>query len=144
MAETDLMAEMQSMVDEHDFMEGLDAEVTDAEPGRVAMVLPYREEFANPASDAMHGGLVATMIDHASGMAVYSATVDRPDVGGGPTIDLRISYIRPVVGDLHVEAEIVSFGRSIAFTTATATTLDADGREETVASSEGTFSVGGE
>lgn len=140
-SDTDVIEAITPMVEGHSFLQLLGVEVRSASTGRVVLTLPHRDVLTNPDGETLHGGLAATLIDHASGMAVYTASLEDPGLQGGPTIDLRCSYVRPAKGDMHAEAEVVAVGNSIAFTTAEATVTTDGGEEVLVASGEGTFAV---
>jgi uncharacterized protein (TIGR00369 family) len=83
----------------------------DAEAGRVVIRLRSRPEFRRSADDpALHGGVIASLID----IAAHAAVAAR--LGHGvPTIDLRIDYLRMAVGQmLLAEAVPIRFGRTTA------------------------------
>ena len=94
------------------------------EHGRVVMTAPYREDLiGNPETGVIAGGVVTTMLDHASGQAVYAA-LDIPEAVA--TLDLRIDYMRPAAprADVIAEAHCYRMTRSIAFVRATAYDTD--------------------
>ncbi len=81
------------------------------ESGKTTVRLRSRPEFRrDPDSPAIHGGVLATLIDIAGHTAVAAR------LGHGvPTIDLRIDYLRMAGGDvLLAEAQPLRIGRSIA------------------------------
>jgi uncharacterized protein (TIGR00369 family) len=83
----------------------------DAEAGRVVIRLRSRPEFRRSLdSPAMHGGVIACLID----IAAHAAVAAR--LGHGvPTIDLRIDYLRMASGEtLLAEAEPLRLGRTTA------------------------------
>lgn len=127
-----------SMIDGHPFLEWLDLSLDTVESGRVVTELPYREEFGNPGNGTLHGGIVATVLDHTAAMAVQTETYDRGAVGG-PTVDIRVSYVRPINGDMRAVGEVVRVGESIAIAGAEAIGTAPDGQEKTVATGEATF-----
>lgn len=94
------------------FHEWLNLRVSHVERGKATIVLPYREELVgNPQIPAIHGGILAGLIDLAGGAATFTI-VNAPT----PTIDLRIDYIRPALQkDTVAEAEIINSGSTIAF-----------------------------
>lgn len=104
--------------------------------GRVVMTAPYREDLiGNPATGVVAGGVVTTMLDHASGQAVYAA-LDVPDAVA--TLDLRIDYMRRAEPgrDLFVEAHCYRVTHAIAFVRAVA--YDAD-KDDPVATAQAAF-----
>jgi acyl-coenzyme A thioesterase PaaI-like protein len=111
------------------------------------MRVPYdRKLVGNPATGVLHGGVITSVLDSASGAAVGSALASRRDayhaarsqsVGAedgaarGPgqggwrpiaTLDLRIDYMKPAVPgkDLLARAECYKLTRNVAFVRGTA------------------------
>jgi uncharacterized protein (TIGR00369 family) len=86
--------------------------VTHVERGRVAIVLPYRDELiGNPHIPAIHGGILAGLIDLAGGAALFTLTY-----APNPTIDMRVDYVRPAKqADTVAEAHVVNAGKTVAF-----------------------------
>jgi uncharacterized protein (TIGR00369 family) len=95
------------------------------EPGRAVFTMDAGEHLYNPIG-SVHGGALATLLDSALGCAVHSML---PAEVGFTTVDLAVTYLRPVTRDtgrLTCEAEVVHSGRKIA--TARAQIVDDDGR----------------
>lgn len=114
----------------------LDLRTIDISPGRVVMTAPYREDLiGNPETGVIAGGVVTTMLDHASGQAVYAA-LDAPEAVA--TLDLRIDYMRRAEPgrDLFVEAHCYRVTHAIAFVRAVA--YDAD-KDDPVATAQAAF-----
>ena len=85
-------------------------------------------------SDALHGGVVASLID----LAAYNAAALHKGLAT-PTLDLRIDYLRPAVAPLRASARVVRAGRSVV--TVDVAVEDSTGR--LVALGRGSFSVAG-
>ncbi|WP_245615872.1 PaaI family thioesterase [Andreprevotia chitinilytica] len=88
--------------------------------GVVTLELPFSEAIiGNPETRVLHGGVVTTLIDTASGSAIYTLL---PGPEGVATLDLRIDYLRPAKPDEPVfcTAECYRMTEHIAFTRATA------------------------
>ncbi len=105
----------------------------DHEAMRLVMRLPLQAHFERRPRGGrqFHGGILAALIDMAGDFAVGMC------VGGGvPTMNLRVDYLRPAVGD-HMDAIAVvrRLGRSTAV--ADVDVLDPEGR--LVAIGRGTF-----
>ena len=83
---------------------------------------------------AMHGGLVATLLDSAMGLHAFAATGDEHT----PTVDLQVSYLwpTPLGAPLVAESQIVHQGRSLIFIRAT---LRAEGDDRPCATASGTY-----
>ena len=106
------------------------------EHARVVMTAPYREDLiGNPETGVIAGGVVTTMLDHASGQAVYAA-MDLPEAVA--TLDLRIDYMRRAEPgrDLFVEAHCYKLTHAIAFVRAIAYDLD---KTDPVATAQSAF-----
>ena len=82
-------------------------------PGRVAFAYEPREEHYNTLG-AVHGGIVATVLDTVMGCAVSS----KLDPGVAPvTIELKTSFVHPVTldsGILRAEGRVVHPGSRVA------------------------------
>jgi uncharacterized protein (TIGR00369 family) len=101
------------------------------------LTLPWREELVGvPDSGILASGAIVSLIDTASGMAVWVAIGKfRPLV----TIDMRIDYLRPAFRGESVRArcECTKLTSRIAFTRGTAFVGD-----KPIAYSSGTFMLG--
>lgn len=100
--------------------------------------LPYAAHLVgNPATGAVHGGVITSLIDASSGMAVFIAM---PAPSRIATLDLRIDYLKPSSPDSAVRcrARCYKVTRRIAFTRAVAYCEDPD---DPIATSAGTFMI---
>lgn len=82
--------------------------------------VPYNTALVgNPNSGVLHGGVVTSLIDTTSALAVFSVLENREAIA---TLDLRIDYLRSATpGEaVYCTAECYRLGRQIAFTRATA------------------------
>jgi uncharacterized protein (TIGR00369 family) len=82
------------------------------EHGRVVFTFQASEQFANPFG-TVHGGILATVLDSAMGMAALTAM---PDGASAPTVALEVKYVRPVATDaglLRAEGVVVHAGRRV-------------------------------
>jgi len=102
-----------------------------AEPGRVVMLLPVREDFiGDPRRPALHGGVISSLIDTAGGAAAWSALEHGETVS---TVDLRVDFLEPAGLDapLRAEAELLRKGNRVCHVRVAVTQgsrLIADGR----------------
>jgi uncharacterized protein (TIGR00369 family) len=90
-------------------------------------------ESAYNAMGVVHGGLMCTLLDSATGCAVHSTL---PAGVGYASIEVKVGYLRPVHGDsgeLTVHGWVTKPGRRVAF--ADADVRDAAGRLMATASS---------
>ena len=89
---------------------------------RLVIHCPMRPELlGSPLTGAVHGGVLASLIDTSASLAVMVHTGESV-----ATVDLRTDYHRPATAtEFIVQAELVRLGRSIA--TADARIFDAAG-----------------
>ena len=115
------------------FAERLGAEVTATATGEATVAFEAREEHLNPAG-TLHGGVLATLVDTAMGMAVRTATGE-DDVPA--TSQLTVTYLRPgKPGPLAVRAQVRSRGEHLTVCDAD---VEQDGKE--LAHAVATFAV---
>lgn len=110
----------------------LGLELVAATPGNITMRCPWRDEFiSNPVREAVHGGILATLVDSAAIYAVIAAINSM-----AATVDLRVDYHgKPARGAFTVTGTPVRIGRSLA--TAEARVFDSGNK--LVASGRGVF-----
>lgn len=80
------------------------------EDGRVVFTLEASEHLANPFG-TVHGGVLATVLDSAMGMAAMTLMADGATA---TTVTLEVKYVRPVAtdaGTLRAEGVVVHAGR---------------------------------
>lgn len=83
--------------------------------GRARVELDVTPALENP-NGVLHGGAIATLIDHAGTVAVMSA--DR-QARPGVTTDLNVTFLSPAAGGSTVYADAVALkcGKTLAFAT---------------------------
>src|SRR5919199_1743139 len=92
------------------FAERLGARPAQAEDGRATVRFEAADEHLNPAG-TLHGGVLATLVDTAMGLAVRSATGEE-DVPA--TSQLTVTYLRPgTPGRLTVTAQVRTRGEHL-------------------------------
>jgi uncharacterized protein (TIGR00369 family) len=106
-------AQIQAAFDASPFLGflGLKVVALDHEEGTLTVSMPMRPELERrQGSGQFHGGPLAAFIDSVGDYAIGMA------VGGGvPTINLRIDYLRPAVGNvLTGTARVRRAGRTVA------------------------------
>jgi uncharacterized protein (TIGR00369 family) len=114
-------------------------QVIETGPGFATLTLPYHEELiGDPQRGVVFGGVITTLIDQASGLAVACAM---EEVGAIATIDLRVDYLRAAEPgrDLFARAECYKLTRNVAFVRATAWDKD---QADPFAGCLGTFMIG--
>lgn len=71
----------------------------------------------------LHGGVTATLIDAAAGVAIISHLGGRP----ATTVELKVNYLRPAThGKVRARSRIVKLGKTLSF--ATVDVKDSHGR----------------
>jgi uncharacterized protein (TIGR00369 family) len=100
-------------------------DVTEAAHGRVVVTAQPTGAHLNPAG-TVHGGLAATLLDSAMGLAVQS-TLEKGV--GQTTLEFKISLVRPITpdtGPIRAEGTVMSRGRRVG--TAEGRLTDGTGR----------------
>lgn len=106
------LEDLRAMTAGSPFIAFLQAQVAswDAETQKLVMTMPLRPELERiTGTGQLHGGAIASLLDTAATFAIIAAT-GRP----APTVDIRVDYLRPAMGALRAEAEVLRIGRSIA------------------------------
>ncbi len=106
----------------------LGIEVMEASARQVVLRLPMKAELiGNTHHRLLHGGVTATLLDVAGGLAAMITTIER--LGESETgllrkrlqhlgtIDMRVDYLRPGLGrEFFASAEVIRHGRRVAVT----------------------------
>mgnify|MGYP000261683130 FL=1 len=123
--------------EEHGYLSWLNTSVDLVERGRVVLSIPFDDKLTNSDGGTIHGGVAATLIDTAGGVAQRTAFED-PLAGGVATVNLNANYLRPATGDLTAEATVVRSGGSIGVSDMSVTGA-ADGEPAEVVVGQGSF-----
>lgn len=92
----------------------LGVRVESAEPDRVRLRIPYKDENSNPGR-ALHGGVAASAIDIAGALAAWTKLDRAPEQETG-TLDLSVNYLAAAIGeDIVVTAEVLRRGKEIVY-----------------------------
>lgn len=108
------------------------------ERGVATLRLPFKPELVgDPFRPALHGGVIATILDTAGGAAVFS------ELGVGDrvsTVDIRVDYLRPgKLEDLYAEARVRRVGNRMGVTSIRAYHLGDP--EQSVAEAMGVYNI---
>lgn len=98
----------------------LGVRVVAASRGAVVSKVPWAPHLVgNPESEALHGGVVTSLLDAAGGAAVFLWFREIPSIA---TLDLRVDHLRPTPAreDLFARAECYRVTRNVAFVRGTA------------------------
>ncbi|MCZ4337028.1 PaaI family thioesterase [Shewanella colwelliana] len=102
----------------------LQLKVLEGSEHHVLIELPYSTELIGyPDTGVIHGGVITTLMDTASGSAVVCSIFDKfNSLELSPTLDLRVDYMKPAQPHKSVFgfAECYKLSSSIAFTRAIA------------------------
>lgn len=135
---------LQSYIDEHhDFLSWLGTDVDALEKGRIVMSLPYDEKLTNARPGGsedrpeINGGVAATLIDTAGGLALRT-TLDDPLEGGVATINLNVNYLERATGDLTATGEVIRAGNSVGVGEVVVES-ETDGESRRVATGQGSY-----
>ncbi len=94
------------------FMHLIGADLTRIEPGRIEVVLALGQQHQQQRGFT-HGGLTATMADLAAGFAAVTLV---PDGVGVVTVELKVSYLNPGIGErLRAVGWVLKAGRRLHF-----------------------------
>jgi len=111
--------------------------VEEAGDGRAVLTVEY-ESFKQNPSGVLHGGVTATLVDVAAGIAINSI---RGAEGALPTTNLDVNYLRPVTDDARATAEVVRVGDSNGVARVDVESTAPDGTTKTVAVGTVTYQV---
>ncbi len=110
--------------------------VVESKSGRATLRVPYAPHLVgNPETGVIHGAVITSTLDNASGMAVHTALDDWVPIA---TLDLRIDYMKPATPglDFFATAHCYKITRSIAFVRGTAYH---ESEDEPIATATATF-----
>ncbi|WP_101294040.1 PaaI family thioesterase [Halegenticoccus soli] len=125
--------------EEHGYLSWLGTRVESVERGRIVMTVPYDEKLTNATTPpTVHGGVAATLVDTAGGIALRT-TLDDPLAGGVATVNLNVNYLRRASGDLTATAEVVRAGGTIGVSEMTVEGPTPDGGTEAVATGQAAY-----
>ncbi|MBM4442528.1 MAG: PaaI family thioesterase [Candidatus Rokubacteria bacterium] len=134
----DLLARTRARAEENLFWRHLGVRVEAAEPGRVRLRVPVRDELTNASGAPVHGGVYSALVDMAVGGALGTLHDDAAGGVGQTTLDLNVSFLSGARGgDLFAEGRIIRKGRTIAFGEVTIT----DSEGQTLAVGRATYMI---
>ena len=143
MANADLLEQIRAhkdvMMNRVPHAKAMGIEFIDASEKGALMKIPYAPHLVgNPETGVVHGGVVTTLLDHASGLAVMCAL---EEFASTATLDLRIDYHAPATPkrDIFGHAFCYKLTKSIAFVRGTAYH---DTPDDPIAASVGAFMLG--
>ncbi|WP_122088341.1 PaaI family thioesterase [Halalkalicoccus subterraneus] len=129
--------------DHHEFLSWLGARVDSLEEGRMVMSIPYDDKLTNAHPEGrdvrpeINGGVAATLVDTAGGLALRT-TLDDPFEGGVATINLNVNYLERATSDLTATAEVIRAGGSVGVSEITVESETPEGRAP-IATGQGAY-----
>jgi uncharacterized protein (TIGR00369 family) len=106
----DHLQKVKSDFESSPFWNFIGLELKELEEGHVLMALPIQKEFIN-VRDSVHGGIYASVLDTAMGMAGRSLGFNEV-----ATLHLDVQYLKSVVdGTVYSEASIINQNRNTVF-----------------------------
>lgn len=124
------------LIDHVPHAKAIQMEVQKIEPAKAWLTIPYQDKLVgNPDTGVIHGGVITSLLDNASGIATQMALPERQSIA---TLDLRIDYMKPATpGEgLVGHAHCYKITKNIGFVRATAYHTNP---EDPIATSVGTF-----
>ncbi len=119
-------------------MEFLGAQLTAVQPGRVEIVLPFREDLTQQHG-FVHAGIITAIADSACGYAALSLM---PPGVGVLTVEFKVNLVNPAAGVRFVaRGQVVKPGRTIMVCTGEVSAERDDGPARTVALIQATMMV---
>jgi uncharacterized protein (TIGR00369 family) len=118
-------------------MTTIGAELTEVQPGRVTLRLPFRDDLTQQHG-FLHAGAIATLADSACG---YAALSMMPEGAGVLSIEFKVNMLSPATGDAVVaRGEVIRAGKTVMVCRADVFSL-AEGKEKLVAAMQATMMV---
>lgn len=125
--------------EEHGYLSWLGTRVDAIERGRCVLTVPYDEKLTNTTTPpTIHGGVAATLVDTAGGLALRTMLED-PLSGGVATVNLNVNYLRRADGDLTATADVVRAGGSIGVSAVDVASHTPDDETKSVATGQGAY-----
>jgi uncharacterized protein (TIGR00369 family) len=117
-------------------MAHLGARMTEVSPGRVEIVLPFREELTQQ-NGFVHAGIITAIVDSACGYAAFTLM---PLGVGVLTVEFKVNLLSPAEGVRFVaRGRVVRPGRTLTVCTGEVVAERADGAVRSVALMQATM-----
>ena len=123
---------------EHGYLSWLGTEVTAIERGKIVLTVPYDEKLTNSDGETVHGGVAATLIDTAGGIAQQTC-VENPLSSSAATVNLNVNYHRRATGDLRAVGAVIRHGGTIGVSDLRVESRTPDGDVREVVVGQGSY-----
>ncbi len=110
--------------------------VEDIDDGEVVLSTEFEPFKQNPGG-VLHGGVTATLIDVAAGMAIGSANEGSDDMRA--TTNLDVQYLRPITDTAYATAEVIRIGSTNAVARVEVESTSPEGERKVVATGTVTY-----
>ena len=113
--------------------------VQNVEPDKVQLRIPFKEELiGDPQRRAIHGGVLASVLDVAGGTVCWAAMMSLDSRVS--TVDLRVDYLRKgLCEELLCEAKLIRLGKSVGV--ARMEIYPASNRDYVIATGQGVYNL---
>ena len=129
------VARMRADFDRQGAMASLGITVTDVDPGRVVLEMPFNADFSQHHG-FMHAGVITTAMDSACGFAAFTLMDAEAEV---LTVEFKCNFMSPAKGErFRFEGNVVKSGRTLTFTEGRAIVV-CEANETVVATSNATM-----
>lgn len=123
----------------HEYLSWIGTQVDDISRGSATMTIPFDEKLTNPTDPpTMQGGIAATLIDTAGGMACR-ASLDDPFTESVATINLNVNYLRRAATDITAHAEVIRTGGTVGWANVVVESETPEGETRNVAAGQGAY-----
>ncbi|HSK72215.1 MAG TPA: PaaI family thioesterase [Pyrinomonadaceae bacterium] len=110
-------------------MTTLGANLTEVSPGKVAIEMPFNENFTQQ-HEFIHAGIISAIVDSACGYAAFSLMPADAEV---LSIEYKVNFLSPAIGEKFIaRGQVVKAGRTITVCEGDVTAIN-EGKEKTVA-----------
>ena len=121
-----------------EFMKHIDCRLVTIEPGYIVADMLLRK-FHEQQSGFIHGGVIATIADVATGFAAFTLVHKHQQP---VTVEIKTSFLEPAIGtNMKAKGYVVRQGRSLYFCEATIECIDNNGSEKICARASATMAV---
>lgn len=115
-----LQAHVREGVAKQAFMTLIGAELSEVAPGSCRLAVAYSPDLTQQHG-FFHGGVTATLVDNAAGIAGYTLMSDDEQP---LSVEFKISFVAPAMGDrLEARARVIKNGRRLKYVQVEAFTL---------------------
>lgn len=130
----------QVIEEEHGYLSWLGTKVESLDRGRMELRVPFDEKLTNSDGETVHGGVAATLVDTAGGLA-HRTLLDDPLGGDVATVNLNVNYLRRATGELHASGAVIRHGNTIGVSDLRVESHTPDGAVKLVATGQGSYRI---